>query len=113
MKNSCIRSPVTLSLSEPLWKRAPGRDADGRGLSDFMMIIPGLRDMPVIVQQRIISCIEEVFACYGDLVVFADLNMKINVLWVTVKPVTGICLELAAMIHHAIPESRLVAQKLS
>jgi len=43
--------------------------------------------------------------------VFAEVNLKLNTLWVTVKPVPGICLELAAAIKVRIPEALLVAQK--
>lgn len=96
---------------EPLWKRVPTRGDDGRPLSDFMMIIPALRDRPPQRIQRIVQEIEAVFAYYRHAVVFADLNVRLNLLWVSVKPIPGICLELAAALHLRVPEARLVASK--
>ena len=34
------------TAAEPLRKRAPSHDENGKPLSDFMMLIPGLRDKP-------------------------------------------------------------------
>lgn len=42
--------------------------------------------------------------------VFADLNLRLNVLWVSVRPIPGICLEFAALAAW-VPEARLVAQR--
>jgi hypothetical protein len=33
------------------------------------------------------------------------------VLWVSVQPRPGICLEVAAAIHHLVPEAKVVAHK--
>ena len=101
--------PARLDPAEPLWKRAPTYH-DGAPVSDFMMIIPGLRNKPRAVIQRTIDAIQSVLQLYGKVVVFADLNMKINLLWVSVKPVPGICLELPAAIQLKVPEARLVGQ---
>lgn len=100
---------ATLLPAEPLWRRAPARDMDGSPLSDFMMIIPGLRDQPVRRRRSTIEHIQHVLSCYAPLVVFADLNLKINVLWVTVRPRPGICAELPAAIFAHVPDARLVA----
>lgn len=107
-----MRAP-TLHPAEPLWKRAPTRDEYGRPLSDFMMLIPGLGRQPAQVLQETVARIEAVLAHYERSVVFADLNLKMNVLWVTVRPVPGICLELPTAINLRVPEAKLVAHKLS
>jgi hypothetical protein len=52
-----------------------------------------------------------VLARYGDAVVFADVNLRLNTLWVTVRPIPGICLELPAALKHRVPEALLVAHK--
>ena len=101
----------SLAPSQPLWQRAPARDEHGKPLSDFMMIIPGLRSQPLVRQQRVIERIQRVLARYAPFVVFADLNLKINVLWVSVRPRPGICVELPAAIFLLVPEARLVAYK--
>ena len=94
---------------EPLWKRAPARDETGRPLSDFLMIIPRLSRQPSDVISRKLGAIQRVLERYGKVVVFADMNLKLNTLWVTVRPVPGITLELAAVIKMSVPEALLVA----
>jgi len=96
--------------SEPLWKRVPTRDKSGRPYSDFMMLIPGLRNFAPAYLREVIHKLESVLKKYEQDIVLADLNLKLNVLWVTVQPHNGITTEIAALIHHVIPEARLVAQ---
>ncbi len=99
--------------AEPLWKRAPTRDNDGVILSDFMMVIPKLKHKPLHVIKDVIREIERVLTYFEKQVVFADLNLKLNILWVTVQPVPGICADVAAAIHHRIPEAKLIASKIN
>ena len=80
-------------------------------LSDFMMVIPGLKQKPHNIIESVAYEIEKVLRFYKDSVVFADLNLKLNVLWVSVQPKPGICLEVAAAIHHNVPEAKLVAHR--
>ena len=114
---SALRTGGALKLgagvhpAEPLWKRVPKRDESGRLLPDFMMIIPRLNRKPAADIANLIERIEAAFAAYRDVIVFADLNLKLNVLWVTVKPIPGICVQIAATIHHLAPEALLVAHK--
>lgn len=96
---------------EPLWKRAPTRDEQGRCVSDFMMLIPKLRERPDGYIRGVMAGIQRVFDAYGDRVLFADLNLKLNVLWVSVRPIPGICLEMAAAIKTQVPEAMLVASR--
>lgn len=100
-----------LEPADPLWKRVPTRGDDGRLLTDFMMVIPGLRLKHRAEIIGIIERLQRVFDCYRHAVVFADLNLRLNVLWVTVRPIPRICLDLACAIHIAVPEARLVAHK--
>jgi hypothetical protein len=112
MKVHEISHTFGLDPAEPLWKRAPTRDAYGNPLSDFMMIIPKLRSRPHHVLQDIIKEIQGVLSFYSNVVVFADLNLKLNLLWVTVKPVPGICLELPTAIKLRVPDALLVGQRI-
>ena len=100
-----------LEPEEPLYKRVPTRDAEGRPLADFMMIIPRLRDKPEAGLRATLGEIEEVFRVYRPYVAFADLNLRLNVLWVSVRPVPGITLEVAAAIKARVPEALLVANR--
>ncbi len=102
---------ATVSPAQPLWKRVPARGEDGRPLSDFMMLVPRLKTRSKDETLAIVEAIQRVLGLYAHAVVFADLNPKLNLLWVSVKPIPGIMLELAAAINAVVPESRLVAQK--
>lgn len=106
-----LRAAALVEPAEPLWQRVPTRDEHGQLLSDFMMIIPGLRARPPHLVDRVVVAIEEVLIHYRRVVVFADLNLRLNVLWVSVRPRPGICLELPAAIALRVPEAKLVAQK--
>jgi len=104
-----LRNSLPFEPCEPLWKRAPARDETGRPLSDFLMIIPRLSRQPSDIISRKLGAIQRVLERYGKVVVFADMNLKLNTLWVTVRPVPGITLELAAVIKMNVPEALLVA----
>ncbi len=76
-----------------------------------MMIIPGLRDMHQTQLVSVVEEVERVLNHYRNAVVFADLNLRLNVLWVTVRPIPRICLDIASAIHFVLPDARLVAHK--
>jgi hypothetical protein len=105
------RLAAGMQPGEPLWKRAPTRDEDGRPLPDFMMIIPKLSKRPTEAVRETLREIEAVLKAYEHAVVFADVNLKLNTLWVTTRPIPGICLELAAAVKLRVPEALLVAGK--
>ena len=109
---AALRVSPELSPGEPLWKRAPSRGEDGRLLSDFMMLIPGLGRRSELRLQTTLGELQAVFDYYREQVVFADLNLKLNVLWVSIKPLPGLNLELAAAIKQRVPEAMLVANKV-
>lgn len=108
---SNLKLAAELHPAEPLWKRAPAHDAEGRPLSDFMMIIPRLSRRPAAYIRRTLREIEAVLKAYEHAVVFADMNLRLNTLWVTVRPIPGICLELPAAVKLRVPEALLVAGK--
>jgi hypothetical protein len=105
-----LLASTAMQPGEPLWKRAPTRDADGHPLSDFMMVIPGLGRQPQARVAEKVAAMERVLAAYRHAVVFADLNLRLNVLWVSVRPLPGICLELPTALNACVPEAKLVAQ---
>ncbi len=95
--------------AEPLRKRAPTIDEHGRALSDFMVLFPGLVKKPQHLIQATIEHIQTVFANYAHVVVFAELNLKLSLLWISVKPVPGIRFEITGALRVLIPEARLVS----
>jgi hypothetical protein len=92
---------------EPLYKRLPTHDEDGKFLSDFMMLIPGMRNLPAPHLKTRLAVLHELLGRQQD-VVFADLNTPLNLLWVSVRARHGVISELAAEIRLRIPEARLV-----
>lgn len=91
----------------PLWQLAPTHDASGRLLTDFMMLIPRLRARPSTEIERVSRAIQGVLSLHKD-VVFADLNLKLNLLWVSLRPRPGAISELVAAIRLRVPEAVLV-----
>ncbi len=112
MQHTQLNRTLSISPAEPLWKRVPTRDDQGHRLSDFMMIIPKLRNKPQQLLQETIAEIQSVLEYYHRAVVFADLNLKLNLLWVSVRPIPGICLELPTAIKLRVPEAVLVGQQV-
>ncbi len=100
----------TLNLEancEPLYKRLPSRDENGRHLSDFMMLIPGLRNLPRSGYDLRVNSLHALLDAHDD-VVFADLNTPLNLLWVSVRTRNGVISEVADEIRRHIPEAKLV-----
>ena len=99
-----------LQPAEPLWKRVPIRDCAGNPYADFMMLISGLKKISPLKMQEVIHKLESVFNLYKSEIIFVDLNFKINILWVTLQPHIGLSSEIAACIHHAVPQAKLISQ---
>ncbi|HEY5682889.1 MAG TPA: hypothetical protein VIR61_04355, partial [Sulfuricaulis sp.] len=59
--------------------------------------------------QATINDIQAVFARFDHVVVYAELNLKLSLLWVSVKPVTGVRFQISEALRTAIPEARLVS----
>jgi hypothetical protein len=103
---------VTLSIldaSEPLRKRAPAVDEDGKPLSDFMVIFPGLRNRPNLQIQQTTQEIQRVLTGYAHSVVFAELNLSMNLLWVSTRRIDGLRFEIAESLRERIPFAKLVS----
>ena len=95
--------------SEPLRNRAPSHDEHGRPLSDFMMLIPGLRDKPRHLIDSTLQDVHIALTHFSHAVVFAEFNIKLNLLWVSIRPIQGIRYEIASAIQQQVPEAKLVS----
>jgi hypothetical protein len=95
--------------AEPLRKRAPTHDENGRPLCDFMMLIPGLRDKPKHLVDTTIQNVHIVLTQFRSAVVFAEFNLKLNLLWVSIRPINGIRFVIASAIQEHVPEAKLVS----
>lgn len=110
-KSSDLKPSLEYSANTPLWSRVPTKDESGRYLGDFMMIITGLKKASPDHRKKTINNLTRVLAQYSDAVVFADLNMKISLLWVSVKPIKGMLAEIPSAIIASVPEAKLVSER--
>jgi len=93
---------------EPLYKIAPTRDENGKSFVDFMLIIPKLKKKPPHYIEQTVKDIQMVLNRYSNEVVFANMDLKINCLWVSHRPRRGLCRELTSAIREYVPEAMLV-----
>ena len=100
-----------LQPAPPLWQRVPTRGQDGAPLNDFMMLIPRIGDWPEARRQRTLATLEGLLQEQGEKLVFVDLNLKLNLLWISMRPDPAGCLGMAAVIRERIPEAVLVASQ--
>lgn len=103
-----LKAGLELKPGQPLWKVVPTRDDQGERLCDFMMIIPRLKYRPRSDIQLAQSHIASVLSRYGE-VVFANINLELNVLWVSHRYRHGLMLEIVNRIRTRVPEAVLVA----
>ncbi len=114
---SANRSAMTLpkvslqisAANEPLLGRVPTQDEHGKPLGDLMVLMPGLRDKSRIEINRTIQDIHDVLGRFSTTVVFAELLISRNLLWVSVRPTPGIRVAVAASLRDKIPEAKLVS----
>ncbi|MEE9342833.1 MAG: hypothetical protein V3V12_04285 [Gammaproteobacteria bacterium] len=98
-----------LDASEPLRMRAPAVDENGKALADFMMILPGLNRKPEAAISKVTKDIQLVLSRYNHSVVFAEVKVEINLLWVSLKPEFRKSFEIASAVRVAVPNAKLVS----
>lgn len=98
-----------LDAAEPLHKRAPAVDENGRALSDFMVIFPGLRKKPDATIHKTMKDIQIILARYSHAVVFAEMNIGLNLLWVSIRPLAGVRFEITEALRSSVPNAKLVS----
>jgi len=100
----------SLEAHRPLYERVPTRDEYGRPLTDFMLILPGLRERPKLQFNEVVTRLQAVLARFHE-VVFVDLNVPLNLLWVSVQARPGVILELFVAVRLQLPEAKLVGHR--
>lgn len=101
-----------IAPAEPLWRVAPTHAEDGRCLADFMMLIPGLATGTLGARRHVVDSVRGVCECFGESVAFAEVNYRLNILWVSVAAEPGLTGRVAAAIRQQIPTARLVGGQL-
>ena len=109
--NQPARGPV-LQPAQPLWRLAPTKSHGGGGMADFMMLIPGLADRSLAERDFVADAVLAVCASFGEQVTFADINYRINVLWISVEPEPGLAGRVACAIRERVPDALLVGGQL-
>ena len=94
--------------NEPLYERAPTLDEKGKPYADFMLLIPGLNKVSTPELKAKMASLQAVLVNYSE-VVFADLNMRLNLLWVSIKPKAGLIQVITVEIQQHLPEAKLVS----
>ena len=110
-KANSLKYSLEYSANTPLWQRVPTKSVAGEYLWDFMIIFPGLKNAPKMQKRDIVNKITDILNHYADTVVFADLNMKINLLWVSIKPEKGMIVEIPTALLASIPNAKLVSER--
>lgn len=113
MMDKNIRFSIDMSPAEPLWKIAPTRDENGDPVSDFLMIIPKLRHKPEMHIKSTLDEIDRALKQFKTDIVFANMDMKLNTLWVSFKSEPGLFMKIAAAIKLRVPEAVLVGDMSS
>ena len=103
-------SRATIEPVRPLYERVPTRAEDGSPYSDFMVLILGIRDLPETEIADRASGLQAVLGRYRQ-VVFADLNIRLNLLWVTLVPERGLIPDLMSALRQKVPEARFVGHE--
>lgn len=108
-----LKLSVSVSPATPLWKLAPTRDNNGGPVSDVLIIIPKLKTKPEQYIKNTLANIEFVLKQFNDEVLFANLDMKLNTLWVSFKAIPGVYAKLVSQLKISIPEAVLVGDPQS
>ena len=113
MDKTDLKLSVDLAPAEPLWKLAPTHDQDGGPVSDLLMIIPKLKTRPELYIKDTLANIEFALKQFNNEVLFANLDMKLNTLWVSFKAVPGVYAEIGSTLQTNVPEAVLVCDSHS
>jgi hypothetical protein len=107
-----VEHEAPLRPAEPLWRLAPTRHSDGRNLADFMMLIPGLADAGGAGRRHVSDSVRGVCESFGGAVAFAEINYRLNILWVSVEAEPGLTGQVASAIRARVPDALLVGGQL-
>jgi hypothetical protein len=113
MDDKELKLSIDLTPAEPLWKLAPTRDENGGPVSDVLMIIPKLKTRPEQHIKDTLANIEFALKQFSNEILFANMDMKLNTLWVSFKAVPGVYVDIVATLRTNVPEAVLVGDSHS
>jgi len=113
MDKSDLKLSIGLEPAEPLYKLAPTRDENGGPVSDLLMIIPKLKTKPEQYIKDTLANIEFALKQFSDEILFANVDMKLNTLWVSFKAVPGVYGQIVSTLKTNVPEAVIVGDSHS
>jgi hypothetical protein len=113
MDDKKLKLSIDLAPAEPLWKLAPTRDENGGPVSDVLMIIPKLKTRSERHIKDTLANIEFALKQFNNEILFANMDMKLNTLWVSFKAVPGVYVDIVATLKTNVPEAVLVGDSHS
>jgi hypothetical protein len=113
MDDKELKLSIDLAPAEPLWKLAPTRDENGGPVSDVLMIIPKLKTKSERHIKDTLANIEFALKQFNNEILFANMDMKLNTLWVSFKAVPGVYVDIVATLKTNVPEAVLVGDSHS
>ena len=113
MDKSELKLSISLTPAEPLYKLAPTRDENGGPVSDLLMIIPKLKTKPEQYIKDTLANIEFALKQFSNEILFANVDMKLNTLWVSFKAVPGVYGKIVSTLKTNVPEAVIVGDSHS
>ena len=113
MDKTYLKLSVGISPAKPLWQLAPTRDEDGGPVSDLLIIIPKLKTKPEYYIKDTLANIEFALKQFNNEILFANVDMKLNTLWVSFKAVPGVYVDIVSALMTNVPEAVLVGDSHS
>ncbi len=108
-----LKLSISLEPAKPLYKLAPTRDENGGPVSDLLMIIPKLKTKPEQYIKDTLANIEFALKQFSNEVLFANVDMKLNTLWVSFKAVPGVYGQIVSTLKINVPEAVIVGDSHS
>ena len=107
---STLRLGVTIGpANATLLERVPKVDEGGKPLGDMLVILPKLRDKTAHELDLVARGLDRALSHFAEQIVFAELNVSRNTLWVSMRPMKGIRASIASAIQLEVPNAKLIA----
>jgi hypothetical protein len=74
-----------------------------------MMLIPGLKQQDQLATDHIMIKLKKSLKAFENVVVYVDLNTRLGLLWISIKPVPQVTQRIVHAIQYEIPGAKVVA----
>jgi len=106
-----VQKSIPHEPAVPLWQRVPTRTDAGERASDFIMLLAGIKQLSSTQKQLIYDTLYQALKMYHADILLAEINTRMNTLWISHKPRPGLGAEIAAMVHHHVPQAKLISER--